>query len=224
MEKPFAEPMIDEWLRQQQEEAASYAYPAGLYGLPDEYKGIVGAKVRAKARELYGEPGADLVALSERQIALINRRGELLGKIEAHPLRDSVTEFLATDVARALPSWRVGAVVSITFALWGLLRHERTWDGWAVLLLSAALTTLILQALPVLLRFVVGLSLRMGGCLRNVAGLLIVDRKLAQLQSTAHREEDLRQRLNQWVEEKTALLLAEYEHNKNMALRARMIA
>src|SRR5262249_47552159 len=135
---------IDEWLTQQMEEAANYAFPAGLYDLPDEYRGIAEAKVRAKATELYGEPSAESAALRERQAALRQRADDLREKMHANAIWKEAARSFALDASQALPGWRVGCLVSLLFALWGLAHRERTWDGWAVLALSAALAILLL--------------------------------------------------------------------------------
>jgi len=74
MKKSRAPVAVDEWPRQQMDEASHYAFPAGLYDLPDDYTGIAEAKVRARAMELYGKPGAEPATRRERQ-AISQRAG-----------------------------------------------------------------------------------------------------------------------------------------------------
>src|ERR1700722_1618557 len=165
---------VDEWLRQQMEEAASYAFPAGLYDLPDEYRNIADAKVRAKAVEVYGERGTAPDTLRERRTELRQRGQELRGKIVDNPIWKENSRSFASDAAKTLPGWRIASVVSLLFALWGLAHRERTWDGWALLLVSATLAVLVLPVLPVVARFGRQIALSFVASLRQVAALLLV--------------------------------------------------
>lgn len=219
--KPVA---IDEWLSQLMEEAAKYAFDAGLYDLPDEYSNIAKAKVRAKAVERYGEPGADPVALREREAVLKQRGQEVRDKVLANHLWEETTRSFASAAAQALPGWRVGCVISLLFALWGFAHQEQTWHSWVVLTLSAALSVLVLPVLPVILRFGVCVTANLVSVLRQIGTLLVIEYKQARLESLAHAQQDLRRQLDQWVEEKLSLLIAEYQHNKHIAIRARLAA
>jgi hypothetical protein len=205
-------------------QAAHYAFPAGLYDLPDDYTGIAAAKVRAKAMELYGEPGTEPATLRERQAILQQRGEELRDKLIANPIWKETVRAFAMNAPKVLPTWRVACLVSLLFALWGLLHQERTWDGWAVLTLSATLAVLLLLVLPVIIRFAAQLAVDVANFLRHAGTLLLLEYKQARLESQANAEQDLRRRLEQWVEEKMGLLLAEYQHNTNIALKARLAA
>jgi hypothetical protein len=83
---------------------------------------------------------------------------------------------------------------------------------------------LVFQIVPVF--FWVGVEMSVVTCvfLRNTARLIAIERRLGRLEDVLMREEDLRHRSDQWISETTALLLAEYELNKNIAMRARAAA
>jgi hypothetical protein len=219
--KPVA---IDEWLSQLMEEAAKYAFDAGLYDLPDEYSNIAKAKVRAKAVERYGEPSVDPVALREREAVLKQRGEQVRDKVHANHLWKETARSFAVDAAQALPGWRVGCVIALLFALWGFAHQERSWHSWIVLTLSATLSVLVLPALPVFLRFGVRSTANLVSALHQIGTLVFIEYKQARLESLAHAQQDLRRQLDQWVEEKLSLLIAEYQHNKHIAIRARLAA
>jgi len=147
-----------------------------------------------------------------------------LAGFDTNCLSDRLARILDPDSTAARGGWRPAVIVSIMFCLWGLLRHERTWEAWAVLVLGASCSVLVFQSARSLLRVVTEMSLLTGGLIRNAASLVAIDYRLNRLEAALIREEALRQRSARWVDETMSLLLAEYEHNKNIAVRARAMA
>jgi hypothetical protein len=224
MKNGMTESSWGNWLDNQKQKAAEAGSLEGLFGPQGQYKEVVLPTVRAKARDLYGEPTADPVSLRERRAGMAQRREKISASLSATPLSRQLAEIFGSDLTKPLTSWRAGSIISILFGLWGLLHHERTWGTWGILLLGAVLSVLVFQIVPVLFWVVVEMLLVAGVFLRNTARLIAIERRLGRLEEILMREEDLRHRSEQWISETTALLLAEYDLNKNIAMRVHAAA
>jgi hypothetical protein len=224
MKNEMTERSWGNWHDNQRQKAAEAGSLEGLFGPQGQYKEVVLPAVRAKARDLYGEPTADLASLRERRAGMAQRREEILASLSVTPHSRQLAGIYRSDLTKPLTSWRAGSIISILFGLWGLLHHERSCGTWGVLLLGVVLSVLVFQILPVLFWGVIEILVVSGVFLRNTARLIAIDRRLSRLEEVLTREEDLRHRSEQWISETTALLLAEYELNKNIAMRAHAAA
>jgi hypothetical protein len=224
MQNEKMNPELDQWIEQKMREAATIGKVAGFHQLQDQYAAIAQAMVRNKSREMYPDANTDPAVLRERYLELNRRKESLLNKMKVNPLPEVVAQIVGSDIAKAFFVWRGPAAVGIVLGLWGLLRHERSWDGWCVLFLSAVLATLVLQTVPAVVRFASALAASVAEFVRDMTSLRSLDGRLAQVESALAREQDLRRESQQWAADTTALLTAHYEHNKNMATRARLVA
>ncbi|HEY1754492.1 MAG TPA: hypothetical protein VGG72_03795 [Bryobacteraceae bacterium] len=221
MKKQTIPPEIQGRMAGFRDSAVDMASQAGLYGVEDRFPEIVEPQVRGAAWDFFGLPPFDREVL-ERRLAEVSQRREGAERRVADFFAAVRGTSFAVNPARPMFGWRACLIVVMTAILIGLVWPSVDLRGCAVLALSAAIAVLALPLLPVTVKFTVAVGRAVVAFVRDLLVATLAYRECRELRRSVWLSEDHRSRVDRWVGEQMAHLVAEYEYNKSLAVTAKL--